>query len=39
MKDCVFCRIARGEAPAHIVYRDEEVTTFHDLHPNAPVRF
>jgi histidine triad (HIT) family protein len=36
MKDCIFCRIVRGEAPARIVYRDEDVTAFHDLHPRAP---
>jgi histidine triad (HIT) family protein len=37
MSDCIFCRIARGEAPAHIVYQDEDVTVFHDLHAQAPV--
>jgi len=37
MRDCVFCRIVRGDAPAPIVYQDEDVTAFHDLHPRAPV--
>lgn len=37
MSECVFCRIVRGEAPAHIIYQDEAVTAFHDLHPQAPV--
>lgn len=37
MSECVFCRIVRGEAPARIIYQDEEVTAFHDLHPQAPV--
>jgi histidine triad (HIT) family protein len=37
MSRCVFCRIVRGEAPARIVYQDEDVTAFHDLHPCAPV--
>ena len=37
MSDCVFCRIARGEAPAGIVYQDEDVTAFHDINPCAPV--
>ena len=36
MSGCVFCRIVRGEAPARIVYQDEDVTAFHDLHPRAP---
>ncbi len=34
--DCVFCKIAAGEIPAGIVYRDERVTAFKDLHPAAP---
>jgi histidine triad (HIT) family protein len=37
MSDCVFCRIAQGQAPARIVYQDDDVTAFHDLHPHAPV--
>ena len=37
MSDCIFCRIARGESPANILYQDEDVTAFRDLHPQAPV--
>jgi histidine triad (HIT) family protein len=37
MKDCVFCKIIAGEAPGDIVYSDEQVTAFHDIHPVAPV--
>ena len=37
MRDCVFCRIVNGEAPARLVYQDDGVTAFHDLHPQAPV--
>jgi len=33
---CVFCRIARGEAPAHRVYEDERVLAFLDIRPSAP---
>jgi len=33
---CLFCRICRGEVPANIVYRDEEVLAFKDIHPQAP---
>jgi histidine triad (HIT) family protein len=33
---CVFCKIASGEAPAEIVYQDEWVTAFRDIHPVAP---
>ncbi len=37
MSDCIFCRIIAGEAPAQIVYHDDLVTAFHDIHPVAPV--
>ncbi len=35
--DNLFLRIARGELPADIVYRDELVTAFRDIDPQAPV--
>ncbi len=31
--DCLFCRIAAGELPAHKVYEDDHVLAFLDLHP------
>jgi histidine triad (HIT) family protein len=34
--DCVFCKIVAGNSPATILYRDEQVTAFRDLHPVAP---
>ncbi len=34
---CIFCRIVRGEAPAEILYKDDLVTAFRDIHPQAPV--
>ncbi len=36
MLDCIFCRIARKEAPAKFVYEDPDVFAFEDLHPQAP---
>lgn len=33
---CVFCKIAHDEAKADIVYRDEQVTAFRDIHPVGP---
>lgn len=36
MNDCTFCRIARGEAQARVVYQDQDVTAFHDRNPQAP---
>lgn len=34
--DCLFCRIAAGELPAHKVYEDAYVLAFLDLHPIRP---
>lgn len=34
--DCIFCKIVSNEAKATIVYRDDQVTAFRDLHPVAP---
>lgn len=36
MENCLFCRIAAGEIPADIVYRDDEVIAFKDINPQAP---
>ena len=33
---CIFCRIISNEAKAIIVYRDDQVTAFRDIHPVAP---
>jgi diadenosine tetraphosphate (Ap4A) HIT family hydrolase len=37
MADCVFDQIAAGKIPADIVFQDETVMAFNDLHPKAPV--
>ncbi len=34
--DCVFCRIASGEIPANVVYRQGDILAFRDLNPQAP---
>src|SRR5438874_2728175 len=36
MADCIFCKIASGEIKGNVVYRDEHVTAFRDLNPQAP---
>jgi histidine triad (HIT) family protein len=36
MDDCLFCRIARGETPADVVYSDDHVVCFRDISPKAP---
>lgn len=35
--DCLFCKIAKKEIPSEIVYEDENVIAFKDIHPVAPV--
>jgi histidine triad (HIT) family protein len=37
MEDTIFDKILRKEIPANIVYEDEDVLAFHDIHPQAPV--
>ena len=37
MKDCLFCKIVRGEIPSTRVYEDEHVLAFRDIAPQAPV--
>ncbi len=34
---CIFCQIVQGKAPATIVYEDEYVIAFNDIHPKAPI--
>jgi histidine triad (HIT) family protein len=34
--DCVFCQIIRQEIPTKIIYQDDLVLAFDDLHPRAP---
>lgn len=34
--DCLFCKIANGEIPAEIVYRDDLIVVFNDINPQAP---
>ncbi|HEY7414999.1 MAG TPA: histidine triad nucleotide-binding protein [Ktedonobacteraceae bacterium] len=34
--DCLFCKIAAGEIPGDIVYKDDDVVAFRDINPQAP---
>ena len=34
--DCIFCQIVAGKIPSEILYQDEEVIAFGDIHPIAP---
>lgn len=37
MEDCIFCKIANKEIPSQIVYENDEIIAFNDIHPVAPV--
>lgn len=37
MSNCVFCQIRDKQIPSQIVYEDEQVFAFNDIHPQAPV--
>lgn len=34
--DCLFCKIAKGEIPAKVLYKDDLVMAFEDINPQAP---
>lgn len=36
MPACIFCTILAGQAPASLLYRDENVTAFMDIRPVTP---
>lgn len=35
--DCIFCKIARRELDAAVIYEDDQCVAFEDLNPQAPV--
>ena len=37
VSDCLFCKIARKEVPAQVVFDEGDVLAFKDIHPQAPV--
>ncbi len=37
MADCIFDQIAAGKIPSDVVYQDDTVMAFRDIHPKAPV--
>ncbi len=37
VEGCVFCQIAAGKIPSHMVYQDDTVVAFRDVHPQAPI--
>lgn len=35
--DCLFCKITNKELPSEVVYENEEIIAFKDIHPKASV--
>ncbi|GAC1398425.1 MAG: histidine triad nucleotide-binding protein [Ktedonobacteraceae bacterium] len=33
--NCIFCKIVAGQIPTTLVYQDEDIVAFRDLHPQA----
>ena len=36
MPNCIFCQIVAGKSPSQMLYQDEWVSAFRDIHPVAP---
>ncbi len=36
-KNCIFCKIAKGDLKADIKYEDDKILAFSDINPQAPV--
>ncbi|EGF32815.1 putative Histidine triad (HIT) protein [Oxalobacteraceae bacterium IMCC9480] len=39
MSACLFCKIAAKQIPSTMIYEDDDVVAFLDIHPAAPVHF
>jgi histidine triad (HIT) family protein len=39
VENCIFCKIVAKQIPSDIVYEDDELMAFKDIHPAAPVHF
>ncbi len=39
MVDCIFCKIINKSLTAQIIYEDDELMAFKDIHPKAIVHF
>ena len=37
LEECIFCKIAAGKLPSDMVYKDDSVVAFKDIHPKTPV--
>jgi len=37
MDNCIFCKIIKGEIPSQKLYEDDEILSFRDVNPAAPI--
>jgi histidine triad (HIT) family protein len=37
LDNCIFCKIIAGKIPSTLIYEDDDLVAFHDIHPAAPV--
>lgn len=37
MDDCIFCKIIKKGLPSNVVYEDDDILAFRDIHPVAPI--
>jgi len=37
--NCIFCKIAGGAIPADVLFQNDEVMVFRDIHPEAPIHY
>ena len=35
--NCIFCKIINKQIPAEVVYEDEDILSFRDIQPAAPI--
>lgn len=35
-ENCLFCKIIAGQIPGKVVYEDDDIFAFEDIHPQAP---
>lgn len=35
-EDCIFCKIAQKQIPSEVVFENDDVLAFKDIHPKAP---
>ena len=39
MSECIFCKMVAGEIRPDVIYEDDDVLAFNDIHPQAPTHF